>query len=123
MSLLRIAYIFIGFIEVKFYETGEGRANLLETSVLSVGLKSEVIWIKNKIDLQDLAVKRWVDRLSMDELARHFDCGRTAIVRKVGQLKRNPDLILDGRARSHVKSRKHRFMGTFKKKAQNTELL
>jgi hypothetical protein len=46
----------------------------------------------------------------MDERAIHFSCGRTAIVRKLGQLRLNPDFIKDGRARSHVTSRKYRFM-------------
>lgn len=47
----------------------------------------------------------------MDELARHFDCGRTTIIRKIAYLKKNPDVIKDGRARSHAKSRKYRFIG------------
>lgn len=92
-------------------KNGEGYANLLETSVLSVSRNYLLVWNKAKLDLQELAVKRWVERWSVDRIALHFGCGRTAVVRKLGQLKRNPELILDGRARSHVKSRKHRFIG------------
>lgn len=90
---------------------GEGRANLLETSILSVSKNYSLVWNKAKLDLQELAVKRWVERWNVDRIAAHFGYGRTAVVRKLGQLKRNPALILDGRARSHAKSRKHRFMG------------
>ena len=49
--------------------------------------------------------------MNMDQLVTYFGYGRTAVVRKLGVLKKNPDLILDGRARARVKSRKHRFMG------------
>jgi len=49
--------------------------------------------------------------MNMEQLAEYFKCGRTLIVRKLGYLKKNPDLIEDGKARSHVKSRKHRLMG------------
>jgi hypothetical protein len=94
------------------FNFGEGYAKLLETSVLSVADSHSIVWTKDNIDLQDLAIKRWVDRLSMDEIALYFDCGRTTVVRKLGQLKCNPDLIVDGRARSHAKSRKYRFMGS-----------
>lgn len=34
-----------------------------------------LVWNKDKLDLQDLAIKRWVERFNMDELARLFDCG------------------------------------------------
>jgi|GEM_PF-7032823 hypothetical protein len=91
---------------------GEGHAKILETSVLSVAECHSIVWTKDNIDLQDLAIKRWVERLNMDKLAAHFNCGRTVIIRKIGYLRKNPDLIRDGVARSHVKSRKYRFMGS-----------
>jgi hypothetical protein len=77
--------------------TGEGYANLLETCVLSVAISYHLVWAKNNVDL--------------DELASHFGCGRTTIIRKIAFLRKNPDLIQDGRARSHLKTRKYRFMG------------
>ena len=49
--------------------------------------------------------------MSMDELVTYFGYGRTAVVRKLGVLKKNPELILDRRARSHVKSRKDQVYG------------
>ena len=70
-----------------------------------------VEWTKDKLDLQELASKRWVERMNMEQLAVHFKCGRTVIVRKLGQLRRDHDLIADGKARSHAKSRKYRLMG------------
>ena len=69
------------------------------------------VWTKNKIDLTELASKRWVERWSINKITAHFGVGRTFIVRKLGQLRQNPDLIQDGHARSHAKSRKYRFMG------------
>ncbi|MGZ3797498.1 MAG: hypothetical protein ACXVB1_14095 [Pseudobdellovibrionaceae bacterium] len=48
----------------------------------------------------------------MDRIAEHFGWGRTAVVRYLGKLQANPDLIEDGRARSRAKSRRHRFMGS-----------
>ena len=51
------------------------------------------VWTKNKIDLTELASKRWVERWSINKITAHFGFGRTFIVRKLGQLRRNPDLI------------------------------
>jgi hypothetical protein len=85
---------------------GVGHAKLLESSVISVGLYYNVVWIKDKIDLQDLAIKRWIDRLSMEDLAKHFNCGRTTIIRKLAYLRKNPDFVEDGRARAHIKIRR-----------------
>jgi len=91
---------------------GESSANLLEiASVLSVSIEHAIVWKKDNIDLSLLARRRWVDRWSMDKISSELGYGRTAVVRHLGRLQANPDLIEDGRARSHVKSRKHRFMG------------
>jgi hypothetical protein len=73
--------------------SGEGCAKLLETSVLSLATSHGRVWTKDKLDLQDSAIKRWVERFNMDELARHFDCGRTTIIRKIAYLKKNPEVI------------------------------
>lgn len=64
-------------------------------------------------------MKRWVERWGVDRIAEHIGYGRTAVVRKLGHLKRNPELIEDGVARSHVKSRKHRFIGRGKNKSSD----
>ncbi len=69
-------------------------------------------WNKDKIDLNDLAQKRWGDRWAVDKLASHFGWGRTLVVRILGQIKANPDLIEDGAIRSRIKSRKYRLMGS-----------
>jgi len=100
-------------LKIRLEKTGEGCANLLEiTSVLSVHIEYAIVWKKYNIDPQELASKRWVDRWTVDRIASHFGWGRTAVVRKLGELKANPELIEDGVARSHVKSRKYRFMGS-----------
>ena len=80
---------------------------------MSVATNYHLVLTKHNIDLQDLAIKRWVERLNMEELAYHFNCERTVIIQKIGYLRKNPDLIRDGMARSHAKSRKYRFAGKF----------
>jgi hypothetical protein len=92
-------------------EIGEGYAKILESSALSISRDYAAIWKKDAIDLTELAHKRWIEKWTMDRIAAHFGCGRTAVVRHIGRLRANPELIEDGVARSRVKSRKHRFMG------------
>lgn len=100
-------------LKIRPEKTGEGPAKLLEiASVLSVHVEYAIVWKKDNIDPQELASKRWVERWTVDRIASHFGWGRTAVVRKLGELKANPELIEDGVARSHVKSRKYRFMGS-----------
>lgn len=50
---------------------------------------------------------------AIPELMRYFQLGigRTLIVRKLGELKKNPELVESGVTRSRIKSRKYRFMG------------
>lgn len=94
-------------------KTGESSANLLEiASVLSVSIEHKILWKKNSIDPSLLARKRWVDGWSLDKISAELGYGRTAVVRHLSRLKANPDLIEDGKAHSHAKSRKHRFMGS-----------
>lgn len=69
------------------------------------------MWTKDKIDLSELASKRWVEQWSINKIMAHFGFGSTFIVRKLWQLRQNIDPIYDGHARSHTKSRKYRFMG------------
>jgi hypothetical protein len=47
----------------------------------------------------------------MDKLADHFGFGRTAVVRYIGQIKANPDLVTDVRVRFRIHHRKKKFMG------------
>ncbi|MDG0818069.1 hypothetical protein [Bdellovibrio svalbardensis] len=79
---------------------------------MSVSKTYTTIWKKEAIDLAELAQKRWVEKWTIEKIAAHMGWGRTAVVRYLGRLKANPDLILDGRVRSHVKSRKYRVMGS-----------
>ena len=90
---------------------GESRARILETSVLTVSTGYHVVWTKDKIDPQELASKRWVERWSIKKITDHFGFGRTFVVRKLGELKKNPELVESGVTRSRIKSRKYRFMG------------
>jgi hypothetical protein len=69
-------------------------------------------WKKDKLNLNELAAKRWGERWTVDKIAAELGWGRTFVVRKLRELKNNPELIEDGSIRSRVKSRKHRFMGS-----------
>ena len=78
---------------------------------MSVSVHYRIVWTKDRIDLAELASKRWGEKWSLEQITKHFGYGRTAVVRKIGQIKKNPDLILDGKIRSMIKTCKHRFMG------------
>ena len=99
---------------MRICKNGEGYAKLFETSVLSVSVHYRIVWTKDRIDLAELASKRWGEKWSLAQITKHFGYGRTAVVRKIGQIKKNPELILDGRIRSMIKSRKYRIMGNVK---------
>lgn len=90
---------------------GEGCANLLELSGLSMALAYTITWKADGIDLTELARKRWVDKWSMAKIARHFGIGRTATIRWIGKIRSNPALVDDGGVRSRIHHRKYRFMG------------
>jgi hypothetical protein len=62
---------------------GEGYAKILESSGLSISRAYTAVWKKDAIDLTELAHKRWINKWTMDRLAAHFDCGRTAVVRHI----------------------------------------
>ena len=47
----------------------------------------------------------------MDRIAEHFEVGRTTIIAKLGEIRRDPDLVEIGSIRSRIKLRKHKFMG------------
>jgi len=90
---------------------GDGHATLSAQAVLVVSYYYAISW-KQTIDYTVLARKRWVDKLSMDTLAVEFGMGRTTVIRHLGIIHADPDLIRDGKVRSMIKSRKYRFMGS-----------
>lgn len=93
-------------------KNGEGRANLLETSVLSCGEFYDLAWKRDIIDYTELARKRWAEKQSMDRIASEMGWGRTAIIRYLGKIRANPGLVEDGQVRLRIHRRKHQFMGS-----------
>lgn len=77
-------------------EFGEGYAKILESSAVIIPRPYAAIWKKDSIDLSELAHKRWIEKWTMDRIAVHFGCGRTAVVRHLRRLRADPDLIEDG---------------------------
>jgi hypothetical protein len=90
---------------------GEGCANLLEPSVLSCNEYYKVAWQRDVIDPTVLARKRWVEKWTMERLAEYFGVSRTAVVRHLGLIRKNPSLISDGRVRMLIHPCRRRFMG------------
>jgi hypothetical protein len=70
----------------------------------------EVAW-KRKVDYAGLASKRWIEKLSIKTIAAQTGMGRTAVVKYIGDIRRNPDLIKDGRLRGIVSRRKKQIVG------------
>lgn len=66
---------------------GEGIANIVEPSVLSVSRAYGTIWKKESLDLTELARKRWIEKWTVDRIAHHFGWGRTAVVRYLRRLR------------------------------------
>lgn len=97
---------------LRVVNNGETYTNILETSVLSVSQGYVIAWSKDKINLTDLARKRWVDKWSMDKLATELGWGRTAVIRGIGLIKANPDLVDDGQVRLRILRRKRKFLGS-----------
>lgn len=91
---------------------GEGGANILETSVLSVPVHYAGACKRDTIDLTELARKRWVEKLSMDRIAADLGWGRTAVIAYLGKIRENPDLVKDGQVRLRIHRRKNKFIGS-----------
>ncbi len=70
-----------------------------------------VAWQRDKPDLTVLARKRWIEKLSMDRIATDMGWGRTAVIRYLGEIRKNPDLVADGQLRLRIHRRKRKFIG------------
>lgn len=91
---------------------GEGGANILERGVLSCNVFYASAWKRDTFDLTELARKRWVEKLSMDQIAAEMGWGRTAVIRYLGKIKADPSLVRDGQVRLLIHRRKNKFMGS-----------
>ncbi len=89
---------------------GEGCDKILELSALSCNMDCTVAW-KETIDLTKLARKRWVEKRSMGRIAAEIGWGRKAVIRYLGKIRSNPDLVKDGKIRLLIYRRKKTFMG------------
>jgi hypothetical protein len=77
---------------------------------LSVEVFYAVAW-KRDVDYTALARLRWIEKQNMNTIAAELGIGRTAVIRYLGLIRQNPDLVRDGRIRTIIGSRKWRFMG------------
>ena len=93
-------------------KNGEGCANLLETGALSCNEFYALVWKRDVIDYTELASKRWVERLSMVRIAADMGLGRTAVIRHLGKIRCNPDLVEDGQVRLRIHRTLYKFMGS-----------
>ena len=48
---------------------------------------------RQAIDLTELAKRRWIDKWTIEKLAKHFGFGRTRIKNFLGQIRETPDLV------------------------------
>jgi hypothetical protein len=92
------------------WKNGAGGASILAYCVLSVSAFYEVAW-KRKVDYAELASKRWIEKLSIKTIAAQTGMGRTAVVKYIGDIRRNPSLIKEGRLRAIVSRRKKQIIG------------
>lgn len=78
---------------------------------MSVPISYAGVCKRDTIDFTELARKRWVDKLSMDRIAADMEWGRTAVIRYLGMIRANPDLVTDGQVRLRIHRRKNKFIG------------
>lgn len=48
--------------------------------------------MKEKLDLVELARLRWVEKWTIERLARHFDAGTTTIKERISKIRHSPHL-------------------------------
>ncbi len=70
-----------------------------------------VSWKRQQIDLTRLAKLRWVDKIQIDVLAHLFGVSRTYLVKQLGTIRANPDLVKCRHARRLIKLKERRFTG------------
>ena len=78
---------------------------------MTVEYRHATVRKRENINYTELASKRWVEKYSMDKLAVYMGYGRTAVVKYIGQIKANPNLVPDGQVRLRVYRKKRVFMG------------
>ena len=53
----------------------------------------QIEWRKQGIDLTELAKRRWIDKMQIDELAQKFGRGSTQIKFHLNRISANPNLV------------------------------
>jgi len=56
----------------------------------------------------------------MERLSAHFGLGRTAVVKYLGRIKVNPDLVEDGQIRLRIHRMRYKFMGSLSRQTIST---
>ncbi len=95
----------------EMFDYGEGCANLLELSALSICTFYAAAWKRDVIDYTELASKRWVEKLNINRIAEELGWGRTAVIRYLGKIKENPYLVVESHIRRRIYRCKRKFMG------------
>jgi hypothetical protein len=97
--------------EVALFGIGAGDGKVIEQSGAVVSRRYAISWKRQELDLTELAKSRWIERLTVDDLALKFKVGRSFVVSELARIRREPNLVLDGSARRLVKLKERRFLG------------
>lgn len=84
---------------------GGGLANIVEPGPLTIKSFIEVFWLKEKLDLAELARLRRVEKWTIESLARHFGLGTTAIKEWLSKAKKSPGLAGLTKRPSNIRGR------------------
>ncbi|MGZ6434971.1 MAG: hypothetical protein ACXWRE_16665 [Pseudobdellovibrionaceae bacterium] len=71
-------------------KVGGGGPNLVEPGQPTISSLIRVSWVKEKLDLAELARLRWIELWTIKRLADHFGISATAIKDRLRAIKKNP---------------------------------
>ena len=90
-------------------QNGAGRPKLGKPIGAVASRIYAVSWKRQQIDLTRLAKLRWVDKLQIDVLTQLFGVSRTLLVKQLGIIRANPNLVTHGPTRRLIKLKERRF--------------
>jgi hypothetical protein len=94
-------------------KNGGGYESLCEPQGIA-GVRSYTIRWRDeplKIDLTELARKRWVEKWRIERIAKHFNMSRTMVCERLKALKASPALCTDTRVRKLITRQSGCFRG------------
>ncbi len=78
---------------LRVVNSGEGCPRVVEHQELTVTRWYQIEWRRQVVDLTELAKRRWIDKIKIDELAQEFGLGTTQIKLYIRRIKGNPDAV------------------------------